>query len=244
MGRLSATLLWRIRLWILSRNRHRTLLRRLGRLGLERLGLGLGPELVWRLGVRQWRLLQPLWLPRWAIRRRVCRPSGLAARRRPPFRSLVPERSTRGTVWGRIARFAERHDQIGQLEFLPIARLGKLDPVWIGDGVKLRESINDRERSQRRPAERRSRNPGSVATLPGCATQPGSGTAIFRSSTAIFRSGSAILRFSSAILRSSSAILRSSSAVLRSSTAIFRSGTAILRFGTAIFRSELQRGRA
>ena len=206
MGLLSAALLWRIRLWILSRDQHRTLLRRLGRLGLGRLGLGLGPELVWRLSVRQWRLLQPLWLPRWTICGRVCRQSGVAARRGPPFRSLVPERSTRGTVWGRIARFAERDDKIEQLEFHPIGRHGKLEPVWIGDGVNVREPIGDAERSQHRTAERRSRNRGAVATLPGCATQPGSGAAVFGSGAAVFRSSAAIFGSSTAIFRSSAGL--------------------------------------
>jgi len=49
-----------IRLWILVRTRHRhgTVLRRLGRLGFWRLGLGLGSELVWPQRIRQQLLLQ------------------------------------------------------------------------------------------------------------------------------------------------------------------------------------------
>src|ERR1035437_1880963 len=197
--------------------------------GRGRGGRGLGPELVWRLGVRQWRLLQPLWLPRWAIRGRVCRQSGVAARRGPPFRSLVPERSTHGTVWGRIARFAERDDKIEQPEFHPIGRHGKLEPVWIGDGVNVREPIGDAGCSQHGTAERRSRNRGAVATLPGCATQPGSGAAVFGSGAAVFGSGAAILGSGAAILGSGAAILGSGAAI---------------PICAANVRTELQRGRA
>src|ERR1035441_10709486 len=104
MGLLSAALLWRIRPWILSRDRHGIVLRVLFRSGLRRLGLGLGPELVRRLAVRQRRLLQPLWFPWRLIRGRIWRRKGaVAARRGPPLGSLVPARPTGPPGWGRAA---------------------------------------------------------------------------------------------------------------------------------------------
>ena len=72
VGILSAALLSGLRILVRTRNRHRTVLRRLGRLGLGRLGLGLGPELVRRRPIRQQRLLQSLWIsPRLRFRRRT-----------------------------------------------------------------------------------------------------------------------------------------------------------------------------
>src|ERR1022692_939676 len=123
MGLLSAALLCRIRLWLLSWDQHGIVLRRMGRLGLWRLGLGLGPELVRRLAVRQRRLLQPVWFPQWVLRGRVWqRQRPVAARREPPFGSVVPEQPTGLAVWGRVDGLAERDDQIGQLEFHPLGR--------------------------------------------------------------------------------------------------------------------------
>ena len=139
MGLLSAALLLRIRLWILSWHQHRIVLRRLGRLGLGRLGLGLGPELVPggvfvnggffnRYGFRS------------GYRGRFCRQSGVAARRESPFGSLVPEPSTRVAVRGRIDGLAERDDQV-ELQLGPWRRHGKLEPVWCRERLDVREPL-------------------------------------------------------------------------------------------------------
>jgi hypothetical protein len=188
VGLLSAARLRRLRLWVRSRDRHRILLQRLGRLGLARLGLGLGPELVWPFGVRQRRLLPTPWFPRSVLGWRVYRQSTVAPRPGPPVGSLVPERSACRQVSVCLAGFPEHDGKIGKLQFRPIGRHGKLEPVWIRDGVNVRKPIGHAGRSRRDIAERGAHNRGTVAKLPWCATRTGSGTALLGSGAAVFGS--------------------------------------------------------
>ena len=192
MGLLSAARLRRLRLWVRSSDRHRILLRRLGRLGLARLGLGLGPELVWRLGVRQRRLLPTPWFPWSVLGWRLRRQSAVAARPRPPAGSPVFERSTCRPVSVCLAGFPENDDKIGKLQFRQSGWHGNLEPVWIRDAVNVRKPIGDTGRSRRDIAERGARNRGTVAALPRCATRSGSGTTLFGPGAAVFGSDAAL----------------------------------------------------
>ena len=118
----------------------------------------------------------------------------MAARREPPFGSFVPEQSTGLPVWGRIDGLAERDDKIGQRQFRPFGRYGKLEPIRDGVFVVRKPFGGDAGRSQYRTAERGARDRGTVATLPGCATEPVSGAAILGSGATVLGSSTTLLR--------------------------------------------------
>jgi hypothetical protein len=102
----------------------------------------------------------------------------------------------------------------------------------------------------RNTAPRSSHIRGPVATLSGCATQPGSGAAKFRPSATVLGSGAAKFRSRPTLFGSRAAILRSRTAVFGSGATVFCSSTAIfssragLPVSAANVRTELQLGRA
>jgi hypothetical protein len=146
----------------------------------------------------------------------------MAARREPPIGSFLPERSTRRPVWGRIDGLAERDGKIGQRQFRPIGRHGKLEPVWIRDCVSVRKPIGDAGRSQLGAAERRARYLWTVAKLPRGATQPGAGTGL--PGVAVSVSGAALFGARATVLGAHAAIFSSGAAILGSGAEVFGSG--------------------